>query len=155
MIKPVVNAPTCDRTLQRRMDFQGLDVVGGVSPTGHFPRAVGSGIFGIEGQDDGVFSGPQVPHSGTGIFYNDYAKDSLEVAQPDMEWVLLRRPGAPLYPGSDARGIVLVGPSMGNDVGVGSGSVLSTTTGKVVAGAACAALGWYLYKKYRESREEV
>jgi hypothetical protein len=138
MVKAIVNPPAPDRRYIQRMGWKGVNVINGVAPTGKFPKAVGSGIFGLEGQDSGVFDGPMVPNSGTGIFYNDYAKDTTETQQHDLEWQLLRRPGRPLYPGSSARGIVLIGPSMGNDNGSGNGNgeQQSSPLGKLIAGAA-------------------
>ncbi len=152
MSNSIVNPPQAGRPRPRSNNFEGIRVVGGVTPTSGFPAAVGSGIFGLEGQDNGVFGGPQVPASGTGIFYNDYAKDSWEVQQPDLEWVMVRRPGRPLYPGSSARGIVLEGPSMGNDAGA-QNNVLGTA-GKVLLGAATAALVVFVHGKYKQSRGE-
>jgi len=138
MVKAIVNPPAPDRRYIQRMGWKGVNVINGVTPTGKFPKAVGSGIFGLECQDSGVFDGPMVPNSGTGIFYNDYAKDTTETQQHDLEWQLLRRPGRPLYPGSSARGIVLIGPSMGNDnvSSNGNGEQQSSPLGKLIAGAA-------------------
>ncbi len=128
MVKAIVNPPAPDRRYIQRMGWKGVNVINGVAPTGQFPKAVGGGIFGLEGQDSGVFDGPMVPNSGTGIFYNDYAKDTTETAQRDLEWQLLRRPGRPLYPGSSSRGIVLIGPSMGTD-----DSVIGSRDGEILA----------------------
>lgn len=92
-----------------------LQVVGGAKPTGKFPKVVGSGIFGLPGQDEGVFSSDAKPIAAAGIFFNPYAVTDIGIEQPSTSWTLLRRPGQPLYPGSSARGIVLIGPSMGDN----------------------------------------
>ena len=154
MVKAIVNPPAPDRRYIRRMGWQGVNIIGGAAPTGKFPKAVGSGIFGLEGQDNGVFDGPMVPNSGTGIFYNDYAKDSWETQQHDLEWQLLRRPGRPLYPGSSARGIVLIGPSMGNEEGNGNGEQQSSPLGKLIAGAAIFGGAYFILNTMLKFAEE-
>lgn len=115
MYKTIIEGPTPERRYMTRMGFQGAQVVGGSSPNGILPRSIGSGIFGAEDQDDGVFDGYAGPHHRPdGIFYNDTSTDTYEYAQgDDMDWTLLRRPGVPLYPGSSSYGTVLIGPSMG------------------------------------------
>lgn len=156
MVKAIVNPPAPDRRYIQRIGWKGVNVINGVAPTGQFPKAVGSGIFGLEGQDNGVFDGPMVPNSGTGIFYNDYAKDTTETQQHDLEWQLLRRPGRPLYPGSSARGIVLIGPSMGNESGNGNGEQQSSPIGKLVAGAAIIGGAYFILRtmlKYAKEGE--
>lgn len=165
MVKAIVNPPASDRRYLHRMGWKGADVIGGVAPTGKFPHAVGSGVFGVEGQDDGIFDGPAFPDSLTGIFYNDYAKDSWETQQRDLEWQMLRRPGRPLYPGSSARGIVLVGPSMGSDNGNGnavangngngSGGEQTNTMYRLLAGAAIIGTAYLLFKTVLDSAEEL
>ena len=163
MIKAIVNPPPPDRRYLHRMAHQGIRVVGGVMPTGKFPRAVGSGIFGVEGQDQGVFDGPAFPNSNTGIFYNDYAKDSWEVQQPDLEWVMLRRPGRPLFPGSSAHGIVLIGPSMGNDdcacaqqngAQQNGAQQSSGFIDKLITGAALVGGAWFILHTMKKFAEE-
>lgn len=157
MTKAIVNPPLPDRRYLRSMSWQGINVVGGVAPTGKFPKAVGSGIFGVEGQDEGVFDGPAFPTSDTGIFYNDYAKDSWEVQQPDLEWVALRRPGRPLYPGSSARGIVLIGPSMGNENGApanGDQQQRGGVMGSLIAGAVIIGGAWFILHTLKKFAEE-
>lgn len=114
MIKTIIQGPTPERRLRDRMGFRGARVVGGSEPNGRLPVAIGSGIFGAEGQDEGVFDGFAGPHHRPeGIFFDNSAGDNYEYMQRDMDWTLLRRPGAPLYPGSSAQGVVLIGPSMG------------------------------------------
>lgn len=168
MVKAIVNPPAPDRRYLKRMGWGKENVINGVAPTGKFPKAVGGGIFGLEGQDSGVFDGPMVPNSGTGIFYNDYAKDCTETAQRDLEWQLLRRPGRPLYPGSSARGIVLIGPSMGTDIGSRDGEILAEMRArqlaerveadrleqqrrmrnyKIVGGVAALGVAYYVFRK--------
>jgi hypothetical protein len=92
-----------------------LKVVGGAKPTGKLPTVIGTGIFGLPGQTDGIFSMKADPIAAAGIFFNPYAVTNIAYQQPSSKWVLKRRPGQPLYPGSSARGIVLIGPSMGDD----------------------------------------
>ena len=116
MLKTIIAGPTPERRYMKRMGFGGARVINGATPNGRLPYVVGSGIFGCEGQDEGVFSGPSYPHSRpTGIFFDDTARDNYELQQPDTDWSLLRRPGVPLYPGSSSYGTVLVGPSMGTE----------------------------------------
>ena len=156
MVKAIVNPPGPDRRYIHRMGWKGAKVIGGVAPTGKFPHAVGSGIFGVEGQDEGVFDGPAFPTSLTGIFYNDYAKDSWETQQRDLEWQLLRRPGQPLYPGSSARGIVLVGPSMGNDTPAANGNGQEqgiATPSRILAGAAIIGAAYLILRTMFDSSE--
>jgi len=119
-------------------DLQGLEVVGGASPTGKLPRAIGDGIFGVPGQDDGIFSMGVIPMKAEGIFFSDYATSDIDLQQPDTDWVLQRRPGQPLYPGATGRGIVLIGGSMGQEP-EGSGGLIGFAM-KVGAGAALAFL---------------
>jgi len=184
MIKSIANAPPPERRYIRRMAYKAgqPSVIGGVLPTGQFPTAIGSGIFGVEGQDNGIFDGPSFPNSNTGIFYNDYAKDSWEVQQGDLQWQLLRRPGRPLYPGSSAHGIVLIGPSMGTDdpalleAGARDGEILAEmqarraaqeaeaarteqarreTTYKLLGGAALIGAAWLFFSRIKKSAEEM
>jgi hypothetical protein len=115
MIKKIVSAPPREEKYRDRLGFKDVKVINGASPNGRLPKVIGSGIFGHEGQDGGIFSGSTEPLSDTGIFFNDYAQYDYEKAQPDVQWSLLRRPGRPLYPGSSSYGIVLTGPSMGTD----------------------------------------
>lgn len=156
MIKAIANPPAPDRRYLKRMAYsgdRGVNVINGVAPTGRLPKAVGSGVFGVEGQDNGIFDGPAFPKSKTGIFYNDYAKDTTETAQGDLQWQLLRRPGRPLYPGSSARGIVLIGPSMG-DNGDGGGAQQTNTSGKLLMGAAAIGAAWLFFWMIKKSAEE-
>ena len=114
MIKTIIQGPTPERRLRDRMGFRGVRVVGGSEPNGRLPVAIGSGIFGAEHQDEGIFDGFAGPHHRPdGIFFDNTASDNYEYMQPDIDWTLVRRPGVPLFPGSSANGIVLVGPSMG------------------------------------------
>ncbi|MHC4119741.1 MAG: hypothetical protein ACYSWO_19765 [Planctomycetota bacterium] len=152
MTKAIVNPPAPDLRYIQRLGWKDVNVIGGVAPTGKFPHAVGSGVFGVEGQDEGIFDGPSFPKSLTGIFYNDYAKDSWETQQRDLEWQMLRRPGCPLYPGSSARGIVLVGPSMGNENGTGEQQTSSYP--RWVAGAALAAAAYFIVTSMLDSSKE-
>lgn len=111
------------KTIVRRAKFMeprkktGLEIVGGARPTGKLPKVIGSGIFGYPGEAEGIFSISGRPLMKSGIFFNPYAMTNLELEQPSDAWVLERRPGQPLYPGAVGRGIVLIGPSMGNDTG--------------------------------------
>jgi hypothetical protein len=144
MPKAIVKGPGFEKQYQERLGYRGLNVINGVAPNGKLPKVIGSGIFGYEGQKDGIFGndGTIPPGQNTGIFYNDTANYNYEVAQPDMQWDLLRRPGRPLYPGSSSRGIVLVGPSMGTD---------ENSTGKMLplfAGAAIGMALWWIYNNY-------
>jgi len=99
----------------RARQFEGLNVIGGANPTGKFPSYIGEGIFGLPKQNDGIFSDGGKPLDADGIFFTPYSMSSYEMACPETEWCLERRPGKPLYPGSSSRGIVLVGPSMGQE----------------------------------------
>jgi hypothetical protein len=121
-----------------------VNVVGGAAPTGKLPYGVGSGIFGYARCDDeGIFSERQWPIGNkSGVFFNPYARTNIGLEQPDMDWTLLRRPGRPLFPGSSARGIVLIGPSMGND-----GTETQSPWGKLLIGAAVVGVGLYFAKK--------
>ena len=154
MIKSIASVPPPERRYIRRMVHRAgqPSVIGGVVPTGKFPTAVGSGIFGVENRDNGIFDGSSPPNSNTGIFYNDYAKDSWEVQQGDLQWQLLRRPGRPLYPGSSASGIVLIGPSMGTESETPSGSSM---TGKLVLGAAAIGAAWWFFSRIKKAAEEM
>jgi len=116
MFKTIISGPTPERRYRRRMGFHGLNVVNGSRPIAPLPTVIGSGIFGEDDQDSGIFDGIAGPQSRpTGIFFDDTSRYSYELAQPDTDWVLLRRPGVPLYPGSSSYGIVLTGPSMGTE----------------------------------------
>ena len=127
MFKTIIAGPTPERRYMKRMGFGGAQVINGAMPNGRLPHVIGSGIFGCEGQDEGVFSGPSYPRNRqTGIFFDDTARDNYELQQPDLAWTLLRRPGIPLYPGSSSNGIVLVGPSMGTN---GDGTTQPVATG--------------------------
>jgi len=139
MPKMVVNGPSFEQKYNRRMGFRGLNVINGAQPNGHLPRVVGSGIFSGEQRTD---------KTANGIFYNDDARFDYEVEQPDMKWTLLRRPGVPLYPGSSARGIVLVGPSMGMiEPGEGTGALMRLGAAAAV-GFGIAALAMALKDRY-------
>jgi len=116
MFKTIIAGPTPEQRYMKRMGFDNAKVINGAVPNGRLPYAIGSGIFGCEGQDEGVFSGPSYPQNRqTGIFFDDTSRDNYEVQQPDIDWSLLRRPGIPLYPGSSSYGTVLIGPSMGTE----------------------------------------
>jgi len=146
MPKAIVKGPGPEKKYQKRLGYEGLNVINGATPNGKLPKVIGSGIFGYEGQEGGVFGGNTVPPGqNTGIFFNDDARYDYEVEQPDIGWNLLRRPGRPLYPGSDARGIVLVGPSMGTDEA--SMGMLPKLAGGVAVGFAL----WWVYKNYIKS----
>jgi len=139
MPKIAVRGPAPELKHRNRLGYKGVKVINGASPNGQLPKVIGSGIFGYEGQSGGIFGGDTVPPGQhTGVFYNDDARFDYEVAQPDMQWNLLRRPGRPLYPGSDARGIVLVGPSMGGTTSSSNHGSIS----KVLVAAAIVAGGW-------------
>ena len=133
-----------------------VNVVGGAAPTGKLPYGVGSGIFGYARCDDeGIFSERQWPIGNkSGVFFNPYARTNIGLEQPDMEWTMLRRPGRPLFPGSSARGIVLIGPSMGND-GLDLTSTMQVQRWKMYAWMALGLVGsYFLYKKAVEKSEE-
>jgi hypothetical protein len=121
-----------------------LQVVGGAKPTGKFPTVIGSGIFGLPGQDEGIFSAEADPIAAAGIFFNPYAVTNIGMEQPSTSWTLLRRPGQPLYPGSSARGIVLIGPSMGDN---GNGPQASVWP-RAALYAGLGALGAWAFWKY-------
>ena len=89
-------------------------VIGGPAPTGKLPGVVGGGIFGYANDTEGIFGAHQWPSDAEGVFFNPYARSTQEMQRPDMSWMLQRRPGRPLFPGSSASGIVLIGPSMGS-----------------------------------------
>jgi hypothetical protein len=100
-----------------------LKVVGGAKPTGKLPTVIG-----------------------TGIFFNPYAVTNIAYQQPSSKWVLERRPGQPLYPGSSGRGIVLIGPSMGdNGDGTEAASGVNWRTAAIIAAAA--GLGYWVFWK--------
>lgn len=121
-----------------------LRVVGGAKPTGKLPTVIGTGVFGLPGQDDGIFSEKADPIAAAGIFFNPYAVTDIAYQQPSSKWTLLRRPGQPLYPGSSGRGIVLIGPSMGDNGSEPGGNVLV----KAASIGALALIGyWIVYKK--------
>lgn len=101
--------------INKAKNIQDLEVIGGKSPNGKLPQAVGDGIFGGPGVNDGIFTLGIKPMKQEGIFFDPYATTNYELQKPDDQWVLQRRPGRPLYPGSTAHGIVLTGPSMGED----------------------------------------
>ena len=149
--KSIVKAPPREERYRQRLGFKGVNVINGAAPNGRLPKVIGSGIFGYEGQDSGIFSGDTEPSSNTGIFFDDNANYDYENAAPDMQWNLLRRPGRPLYPGSSSYGIVLEGPSMGTE---GEAQPQGTSFGAKLlwagAGAAVALGIQMLVKKYRE-----
>jgi hypothetical protein len=123
-----------------------LKVVGGAKPTGKLPTVIGTGIFGLPGQDDGIFSMKADPIAAAGIFFNPYAVTNIAYQQPSSKWVLERRPGQPLYPGSSGRGIVLIGPSMGdNGDGTEAASGVNWRTAAIIAAAA--GLGYWVFWK--------
>jgi hypothetical protein len=129
-----------------------VPVIGGDRPTGKLPRIIGAGIFGYPGAEAGIFSDGR-PLQESGIFFNPYATSNLSLQRPDNAWALRRRPGQPLYPGSSARGIVLVGPTMGSD---GSSTETSTACKAcfVLALGALAYLGYKSYQKRPEMYQE-
>lgn len=124
-----------------------LKVVGGAKPTGKLPTVIGSGVFGLPGQEQGIFSMKADPIAAAGIFFNPYAVTNISYQQPSSKWVLERRPGQPLYPGSSGRGIVLIGPSMGdNGDEVPPRGGIDWARAAVIAAAA--GLGyWFVWKK--------
>lgn len=83
---------------------------------------VGAGIFGYNEKNSygslgrSAFVAPKVYANRLrqGIFWEPYAYKSYEAEEPEMKWALERRPGLPLFPGSSARGLVMVGPAMGS-----------------------------------------
>jgi hypothetical protein len=122
-----------------------LNVVGGAKPTGKLPKVIGAGIFGLPGQNEGVFSSDAKPIAASGIFFNPYAVTNIGIEQPSTSWTLLRRPGQPLYPGSSGRGVVLIGPSMGdNGDGQPEGTPWARPLMYSLLGAAGAFLFWKL-----------
>lgn len=125
-----------------------LEVIGGAKPTGELPFVVGDGIFGLPNQTDGIFSENAEPFYPSGIFFNPYAMTNIGLEEGNDDWVLERRPGQPLYPGSTGRGIVLVGPSMGQDEG-------QSRTNLVKAALLVAAGGfgaWFFWKYILEGK---
>jgi hypothetical protein len=149
--KSIVKAPPREERYRQRLGFKGVNVINGAAPTGRLPKVIGSGIFGYEGEDNGIFSGDTEPPSNTGIFFDDYARYDYEVAAPDMQWNLLRRPGRPLYPGSSSYGIVLEGPSMGTtEAPAQQGTTFGAKLFWLGAGAAVALGIQMLIKKHRE-----
>lgn len=149
MPKAIVKGPGPEKKYQARLGYKGVNVINGAVPNGKLPKVIGSGIFGYQGQKDGMFGGNTIPPGQhTGIFYEDDARYDYEVAQPDIGWELLRRPGRPLYPGSSSRGIVLVGPSMGSDFT----SPNSTVFAFGVAGL-MGLMAWSLWKKHFRAEE--
>jgi len=117
-------------------------VIGGPAPNGKLPGVVGGGIFGYANDTEGIFGAHQWPKDAEGVFFNPYARSTQELQRPDMEWMLQRRPGKPLFPGSAASGIVLLGPSMGNAEAGGS----LFTPRMLVVGAVGAALLYCVLK---------
>lgn len=155
MPKAIVKGPGFEKQYQERLGYRGLNVINGAAPNGKLPKVIGSGIFGYEGQQDGIFGsdGTIPPNQHTGIFYEDDARFNYEVAQPDMQWNLLRRPGRPLYPGSSSRGIVLIGPSMGHDVSARYPFLRMLTLPNVVGGALLGIAAWWAYNNYVKAEE--
>lgn len=149
MIRNVVQPPSLAKRYVNAGNFSGVNVVGGDHYTGKLPTAIGSGIFGAGENNDeceGIFS-PEVPRKMSGIFFDPYASDSIGQAQPDDAWVMLRRPGQPLYPGSSGYGIVLVGPSMGNGETTPATVANPLSTSSIAIYLALGgAIGWLLYK---------
>lgn len=142
MFKTIIEGPTPECRYRKRMGFRGLNVVNGPRFTGRLPTVVGSGIFGEDDQESGIFDGIAGPQSRpTGIFFDDTSRYSYELAQPDLNWTLLRRPGVPLYPGSSSYGIVLTGPSMGSN---GNAEASSSGSPPVARWVAAAVLGTLL-----------
>jgi hypothetical protein len=121
-------------------------VIGGPQPTGKLPGNVGEGIFGYANDTEGIFGSHLWPADAEGVFFNPYARSTQEMQRPDTAWMLQRRPGRPLYPGSDASGIVLLGPSMGSN-GEPRRSGLG---GTLLIGGVLALGAWYLYKLMAE-----
>lgn len=129
-----------------------LQVVGGAKPTGKLPKVIGTGVFGLPGQADGIFSANAKPIAAAGIFFNPYAVTDIDYAQPSTKWTLLRRPGQPLYPGATGRGIVLIGPSMG-DNGDGVQPTNQQVWTKAAMYAALGAVGmWAFYRFVLEGK---
>lgn len=120
-------------------------VIGGPQPTGKLPGHVGEGIFGYANDTEGIFGSHLWPADAEGVFFNPYSRSSQEMQRPDMAWMLQRRPGKPLYPGSDASGIVLLGPSMGTNSEQPARAGMSLGGLLVVGGIA--ALAYFLWKK--------
>lgn len=146
MFKTIISGPTPERRYRERMGFRGVNVINGAEPNGRLPVAIGSGIFGEDDQDSGIFDGLAGPQRRpTGIFFEDTSRDNYELAQPDMDWTLLRRPGVPLYPGSSSYGVVLTGPSMGSN---GETTPAPRKIWPTVAAVAIAVgLGWIFFRK--------
>lgn len=108
-------------------------------------HSVGEGIFGY-GTPDGslgrsAFVPPQVfaNRMRQGVFWTPYSYQSNEVAEPELRWALEKRPGLPRFPGSYGRGMVLVGPAMG-DSGAGAGFLTFLGLGMILG------LGIYMLK---------
>jgi hypothetical protein len=135
-------------------DAQKELVIGGQKPTGVLPKAVSEGIFGHKLVNEGIF-GPESYRpvkTPDGVFFNPYAQMDIDVAQPDMDWTMLRRPGQTLFPGSDAQGIVLVGPSMGGFMD----ETVTVAKWKMWAWIGLGLFGGYsLYKMLVKKTEEV
>jgi hypothetical protein len=119
----------------------------GTDPDG-LSHAVGEGIFGY-GTPNGslghsAFLAPKVfgGRVRQGVFWTPYSYQGYEVEQPEQQWAVLNRPGVPPFPGSSARGPVLIGPAMG---AMSTGAGIALIVG--VVGAAAAAtfgLAWLM-----------
>lgn len=146
MFKTIIEGPTPECRYRQRMGFRGLNVVNGPRFTGTLPTVVGSGIFGEDDQESGIFDGIAGPQSRpTGIFFDDTSRYSYELAQPDLNWTLLRRPGVPLYPGSSSYGIVLTGPSMGTADTAGGNATSSSKWPTIIALAMAVGIGMWVW----------
>jgi hypothetical protein len=155
MIRYVINEPKREKRFVASGNFEGVKVVGGAEPTGKLPYTIGSGVFGRADEHDGIFGERQYPPNAQGIFFNPYPRSNLELQQPSTKWVLLRRPGQPLFPGSDSRGIVLIGPSMGglSNPGMPGASGGGHSLLSIAAGVAAGALAFkYLVKPWLEQK---
>ena len=82
-------------------------------------KDVGEGIFGY-GTPNGslgrsAFVAPKIfaNRKRQGVFWTPYSYKGYEASEPESRWALEKRPGLPLFPGSSGRGLVLIGPAMG------------------------------------------
>lgn len=121
----------------------------GTNPNG-LTNAVGEGIFGYGTPDGSLGRSAFIPPATfgnrrrQGVFWTPYSYMGYEARQPELQWALMNRPGVPLYPGSYGRGLVLVGPAMGNG---GWASTLPAVGVLLASLAAVVGLGWYLGKR--------
>jgi len=111
------------------------------------PRDVGEGIFGFGAPDGSLgrsaFVAPEsfAGNRKQGVFWKPYSYKWYEVEEPELRWALEKRPGLPLYPGSSARGMVLVGPAMGG-LGTAGGALMGSTTFLLAAAAVVGVVWW-------------